>query len=131
MARLVLDCDGIDVLTHELIGDVITIGRTPSNDVVIDHPTVSWQHAALTKSPSGYRLKDLGSTNGTQIDGVSITDAELKDGAEIRFGYVTGVFRDATASTDQARGMQVSSEHDGPAQVRVSETQSILSPSAQ
>ena len=131
MARLVLDCDGIDVITHDLIGDVITIGRTPSNDVVIDHPTVSWQHAVLTKWPSGYRLKDLGSTNGTQIDGVSITDAELKDGAEIRFGYVTGVFRDATASTDQARGMQVSSEHDGPAQVRVSETQSILSPCAQ
>jgi pSer/pThr/pTyr-binding forkhead associated (FHA) protein len=131
MARLILDCDGIDVITHDLIGDVITIGRTPSNDVVIDHPTVSWQHAALTKSPSGYRLKDLGSTNGTQIDGVSITDAELKDGAEIRFGYVTGVFRDATASTDQARGMQVSSEHDGLAQVRVSETQSILSPCAQ
>jgi len=131
MARLILDCDGIDVITHDLIGDVITIGRTPSNDVVIDHPTVSWQHAALTKSPSGYRLKDLGSTNGTQIDGVSITDAELKDGAEIRFGYVTGVFRDATASTDQVRGMQVSSEHDGLAQVRVSETQSILSPCAQ
>jgi pSer/pThr/pTyr-binding forkhead associated (FHA) protein len=131
MARLVLDCDGIDVITHDLIGDVITVGLNPSSDVVIDHPTVSWQHAVLTKSPSGYRLKDLGSTNGTQIDGVSITDAELKDGAEIRFGYVTGVFRDATASTDQVRRLQVSSEQDRPAQVRVSETQSILSPSAQ
>ena len=131
MACLVLDFEGLDVLTHELIGDAVTIGRAPSNDIVIDHPTVSAQHARLTKSPSGYRIKDLESTNGTQIDGVSITDAELKDGAEIRFGYVTGVFRDATASTDQARGMQVSSEHDGPAQVRVSETQSILSPSAQ
>ena len=40
MARLVLDCDGIDVITHDLIGGVITIGRSPSNDVVIDHPTV-------------------------------------------------------------------------------------------
>ncbi len=30
MARLVLDCDGVDVITHELIGDVITIGRAPS-----------------------------------------------------------------------------------------------------
>ena len=85
----------------------------------------------LTKSPSGYRLKDLGSTNGTQIDGVSITDAELKDGAEIRFGYVTGVFRDATASIDEARKLQVPGEHDWPAQVRVSETQSILRPRAQ
>jgi hypothetical protein len=89
MARLVLDCDGVDVITHELIGDVIAIGRAPSNDVVIDDPTVSAQHASLTKLPSGYRLKDLGSSNGTQINGFSITEAGLKDGAEIRFGYVT------------------------------------------
>src|SRR6266567_3896809 len=130
MARLVLDCDGIDVITHDFIGNVITIGRTPSSDVVIDHPTVSGQHAVLTRSPSGYRLKDLGSTNGTQIDGVSITDAELKDGAEIRFGYVTGVFRDATASSDQARELQVPGEHDRPAQIRVSEKQSMLPPRA-
>jgi pSer/pThr/pTyr-binding forkhead associated (FHA) protein len=75
MARLVLDCDGVDVITHELIGDVIAIGRAPSNDVVIDDPTVSAQHASLTKLPSGYRLKDLGSSNGTQIHGFSITEA--------------------------------------------------------
>ena len=131
MARLILDCDGVDVITHELIGDLITIGRAPSNDVVIDDPTVSAQHASLTKLPSGYRLKDLGSSNGTQINGFSITEAGLKDGAEIRFGYVTGVFRDATASIDQARRLQVSSEHDRPAQVRVSETQSILRPCAE
>jgi pSer/pThr/pTyr-binding forkhead associated (FHA) protein len=131
MARLVVDCDGVDVITHELIGDVVTIGRAPSNDVVIDDPAVSAQHAALTKSASGYRLKDLGSTNGTQINGVSITDAELKDGAEIRFGYVTGVFRDATASIDQARELQLSGEHDSPAQIRVPETQLIFHPRAQ
>jgi pSer/pThr/pTyr-binding forkhead associated (FHA) protein len=130
IARLVLDCDGVDVITHELIGDVITIGRAPLNDVVIDDPTVSAQHASLTKSPSGYRLKDLGSTNGTQINGLCITDAELKDGAEIRFGYVTGFFRDATASIDQARDLQVPGEHDRPAQIRVSETQSIFHPRA-
>jgi len=80
MACLVLDIDGLDVLTHELIGDAVTIGRAPSNDIVIDHPTASAQHARLTKSPSGYRIKDLESTNGTQINGVSIS-------AEIRFGY--------------------------------------------
>ena len=130
MARLVLDCDGVDVITHELIGDLITIGRAPSNDVVIDDPTVSAQHASLTKSPSGYRLKDLGSSNGTQINGLSITEAGLKDGAEIRFGYVTGVFRDATATIDQVRKLQVPSEHDRSAQIRLSETQSILRPRA-
>jgi len=131
MARLILDCDGVDVITHELIGALITIGRAPSNDVVIDDPTVSAQHASLTKLPSGYRLKDLGSSNGTQINGLSITEAGLKDGAEIRFGYVTGVFRDATATMDQARKLQVPGEHDRPAQIRLSKTQSILRPRGQ
>jgi pSer/pThr/pTyr-binding forkhead associated (FHA) protein len=131
MNRLLLDCDGVEVITHDLIDDVIRIGRAPSNDIVIDHPTVSAQHALLTKSPGGYRLKDAGSTNGTQVNGVSITDAELKDGAEIRFGYVTGVFRDATARINQARQLQVSGEHDRSAQIRVPGTQSIFCPGAQ
>jgi pSer/pThr/pTyr-binding forkhead associated (FHA) protein len=112
---------------------LLRLGRAPSNDVVIDDPTVSAQHASLTKLPSGYRLKDLESSNGTQINGLSlsITEAGLKDGAEIRFGYVTVVFRDATASMDQARKLQVPSERDRPAQIRLSETQSILRPRGQ
>ena len=131
MTRLLLDCDGVDVITHDLIGDVIRIGRAPSNDIVIDDPTVSAQHALMMKSPSGCRLKDVGSTNGTQINGISITDAELKDGAESRFGHVTGVFRDATGRIDHARELQVSGKHDRPAQIRVLGTQSIFCPRAQ
>jgi pSer/pThr/pTyr-binding forkhead associated (FHA) protein len=131
MACLVLDFEGLDVLTHELIGDAVTIGRAPSNDIVIDHPTVSAQHARLTKSPSGYRIKDLESINGTQINGVSIADAQLKDRAEIRFGYITGFFRDAAASIDQVRKLQLPGEHDGPTQIRVPETQSTFLPHAQ
>src|SRR6266513_6356162 len=53
MARLVFDCDGVDIITQELIGDVVSIGRAPSNDIVIDDPTVSAQHSSLTKSPGG------------------------------------------------------------------------------
>jgi pSer/pThr/pTyr-binding forkhead associated (FHA) protein len=127
MAWLVLDCDGVDTITHELVGDVITIGRAPSNDIVIDHPTVSAQHASLTRSPSGYRLKDLGSTNGTQIDGVSITEADLTDGTEIRFGHVTGVFWKAIASL-QTREWQIHTQHDHPEEIRVPGTQSIFCP---
>ena len=131
MIRLLLDCDGVDVITHDLIGDLIRIGRAPSNDIVVDDPTVSAQHALMTRSPSGRRLKDVESTNGTQINGISITDSELKDGAEIRFGYVTGVFQDATARIDQARELQVSGKHDRSAQIRVPGTQSIFCPRAQ
>jgi len=77
---------------HELVGDVTMIGCAPSNHIVIANPVVSAQHAILLKVGDFYRLKDLHSTNGTQVNGVSITDAELKDGDEIRFGSVKAVF---------------------------------------
>jgi pSer/pThr/pTyr-binding forkhead associated (FHA) protein len=92
MAWLVLNCEGADPVAHELFGDIVMIGRAPSNHIVIDHPTVSAQHAILARVADSYRLNDLHSTNGTQINGVSITDAELKDGDKIRFGSVVAVF---------------------------------------
>jgi pSer/pThr/pTyr-binding forkhead associated (FHA) protein len=64
----------------------------PSNHIVIDHPAVSAQHAILARVADSYRLNDLHSTNGTQVNGVSITDTELKDGDKIRFGSVVAVF---------------------------------------
>jgi pSer/pThr/pTyr-binding forkhead associated (FHA) protein len=95
MALLVLNCDGVDLTTHKLVGDVITIGRAPLNHIVIDNPSVSAQHAMLARVGHSYRLKDLRSTNGTQVNGVPITDAELKDGDKIRFGPVVAVFAGA------------------------------------
>src|SRR6266542_5391230 len=92
MARLVLTCDGVDLVMHELVGDVITIGRASLNHIVIDNPAVSTQHAILARFDDSYRLKDLHSTNGTQVNGISITDAELKDGDKIQFGSVVAVF---------------------------------------
>ena len=92
MARLVLNCEGVDLVTHELVRDIIMIGRTPSNHIVIDHSTVSAQHALLLRVRESYWLKDLNSMNGTQINGVLVTDAELKDGDRIRFGSVIAVF---------------------------------------
>ena len=68
MARLVLTCDGVDLITYELVGDVITIGSAPLNHVVIDNPAVSAQHAILARVVDSYRLKDLNSTNGTQVN---------------------------------------------------------------
>src|SRR5438876_6617749 len=108
MARLLLTCDGVDLVTHELVGDVITIGSAPLNHIVIDNPAVSAQHAILARVADSYRLKDLHSTNGTQVNGVSITDAELKDGDKIRFGSVVAVFCEMLpmpAQTERERPM--------------------------
>ena len=92
MARLVVNREEADLVTHELTRDIVTIGSAPLNHIVIDDPAVSAQHAMLARIADSYRLKDLHSTNGTQVNGISIADAELKDGDKIQFGSVVAVF---------------------------------------
>jgi pSer/pThr/pTyr-binding forkhead associated (FHA) protein len=106
MARLVLNCEGVDLITHELIGDVVTIGSAPLNHVVIDNPAVSAQHAILARVADSYRLKDLNSTNGTQVNDISVTDAELKDGDKIQFGSVMAVFARDDRKTSSSCGFR-------------------------
>src|SRR6266536_1868857 len=91
MARLVLICDGDDLVTHKL-GNITTIGRAPLNQIVVDNPAVSAQHAIIARSDECYRLKDLHSTNGTKVNDVSITDVALQDGDKIQFGPIVAVF---------------------------------------
>jgi pSer/pThr/pTyr-binding forkhead associated (FHA) protein len=91
MASLMVN-NGTYALTHELVGDIVMIGRAPLNDIVIDNPVVSAQHAVLLKVGDSYWLKDLNSTNGTHINGLLFTDGELKDGDTIRFGSVMAIF---------------------------------------
>jgi hypothetical protein len=91
-ARLILNRDGVDLVAHELVADVITVGRASLNHVVIDDATVSAQHAMLMRVGHSCRLRDLRSTNGTQVNEVAITEAELKDGDKIRFGSAVAIF---------------------------------------
>jgi pSer/pThr/pTyr-binding forkhead associated (FHA) protein len=91
MARLVLICDEDDLVTYKL-GNITTIGRASLNHIVIDDQAVSGQHAIIARSADSFRLQDLHSTNGTQVNGVPITDVELKDGDKIRFGSVVAIF---------------------------------------
>jgi predicted component of type VI protein secretion system len=53
----------------ELTRDVATVGRDVTNEIVLGDPEVSRQHARLTRTPAGYVLEDLGSTNGTYVNG--------------------------------------------------------------
>ena len=82
--------------------DIVMIGRSPSNQIVIDHPTVSAHHAVLLRTGASYSLKDLNSTKGTQINGDFVTDAELNEGDTIRFGSVTAVFQKSIENGVQA-----------------------------
>jgi len=58
----------IDIIKNETI-----FGRDPSSDVYLNNPQISWHHAKLIQKGSRYILKDLGSTNGTYVNGNRIT----------------------------------------------------------
>ena len=103
---MILNLEGSDLLTHELRGDFAFIGRAPSNHIVVDHPAVSVQHALLLRVHDSYWLMDLNSTNGTQINGVVVTEAEVKDGDKVRFGSVVAVFVGLCCKRGSKRGLR-------------------------
>jgi pSer/pThr/pTyr-binding forkhead associated (FHA) protein len=82
---------------------VVNIGRAEYNDLVIPEQSVSAAHAKLQRREGIWVLSDLGSTNGTYVDGERvIEETPLGPGAAIRFGEVTTLFE----STDDTTGIQ-------------------------
>ncbi len=65
-----------------------TVGRLPDNDVVLDDDTVSGHHARMEPAGETWKLIDLGSSNGTEINGKEIKQAVLRGGERISFGEV-------------------------------------------
>lgn len=63
------------------------IGRAPSSDLVIDGARVSLQHACIRWTANGWELKDLGSLNGTQVNGSGVELRALERGDRISFGH--------------------------------------------
>ncbi len=71
----------------------VAIGSHPSNDVVLDDTTVSRRHATITRKPGRFELADLGSTNGTFVNGRRVRKPiALKRGDEIKFGSARFAF---------------------------------------
>lgn len=73
-----------------------TIGRDPDCDLVISDVSVSRWHAGLHRAADGWLLTDLGSTNGTRLNGWRVRDAvPVRCGDRVSFGVVTFVLRDS------------------------------------
>lgn len=66
--------------------DWMVIGRGRTADVVIAEPTISRAHAAIGFDDAGFFLQDLGSTNGTRVNGTREARIALGDGDELQLG---------------------------------------------
>jgi pSer/pThr/pTyr-binding forkhead associated (FHA) protein len=86
MAKLILTFKGEVLGEYPIDKDRITIGRKPHNDIWIDNLAVSGEHAAVVNIYNYHFIEDLGSTNGTQINGTDIKKQVLKHNDVIHIG---------------------------------------------
>jgi pSer/pThr/pTyr-binding forkhead associated (FHA) protein len=69
-----------------LTKDVTTAGRHPKSDLFLDDVTVSRRHAEFVREGGQFRLRDVGSLNGTYLNRERVEEAELHNGDEIQIG---------------------------------------------
>lgn len=91
MARLVFTLEDGTEIEAELDSDVITIGRHADSIVVLPSGSVSSHHATVKRRGDSFYVQDLGTTNGTKLNGVEVEEAKLEDGDQLAFGDVPAV----------------------------------------
>lgn len=88
----------------DLIDEKISVGRGNENRIPLLEASVSVRHAELIKKADGnYWVKDLGSSNGTQVNSDKVIGKVLKDGDRIKFGTVKAVFLQQDGDPDRLR----------------------------
>jgi pSer/pThr/pTyr-binding forkhead associated (FHA) protein len=93
MYKLLEMIDGNVIREHSLAGALFRIGRNPGNDLQPDDPSVSGNHAAISLISMDYLdgaqdivIEDLGSTNGTLVNGKRVKQQRLKHGDMLAMG---------------------------------------------
>ena len=101
MAKLQIFLPDSTQISHDLPEEKTTVGRLADNSLQIDDGSVSSRHAEIEAEGGTFHLHDIGSTNGTFVNGEQVTDAVLRHGDEIRFGTVEAVFHGQEETPDQ------------------------------
>jgi pSer/pThr/pTyr-binding forkhead associated (FHA) protein len=110
MAKLILSMDGLVLKEIPLAKDRTTIGRKPHNDIQIDNLAVSGEHAVIVTVLADSFLEDLGSTNGTFVNGKSVKKHFLQNNDVIELGkyklkYLSDAIPGATKAADFEKTM--------------------------
>jgi pSer/pThr/pTyr-binding forkhead associated (FHA) protein len=74
------------------------VGRHPDSDIFLDDVTVSRRHAEFVRENGGYRVRDVGSLNGTYLNRERIDDGPLANGDEVQIGKFKLVFLGASSA---------------------------------
>ncbi len=104
-----------------------SVGRARENDLFIAHASLSRQHARIDVDEGGVFVTDLGSRNGTLVDGLAVKSSRLKHGSSVQFGEVPFVFeaeraskeKAAAAYADELRELLASQAEDGKSAIRL------------
>ena len=103
MAKLILSLDGQLIKEFTLSKERTTIGRKPHNDIQIDNLAVSGEHAIIMTILNDSFLEDLGSTNGTLVNGQPVKKHFLQSSDTVEIGkYKLKYMNEAPASMNQA-----------------------------
>ncbi len=102
MAKLILSLDGQLIKEFALSKERTSIGRKPHNDIAIDNLAVSGEHAVIMTILNDSFLEDLGSTNGTLINGQAVKKHFLQNGDTVEIGkYKLKYVNEAPATMNQ------------------------------
>jgi pSer/pThr/pTyr-binding forkhead associated (FHA) protein len=80
--------------------DLSTVGRHPESDIFLDDITVSRRHVEFRRSEDAFRVHDVGSLNGTYLNGDRVDDAALQNGDEVRIGKFRLIFFASDSTKD-------------------------------
>ncbi len=103
MPRITLQTPDGQAFEAELTADLMTVGRTEDNDMEIPDGSVSSHHGQFTNEGGHWVFTDLGSTNGTKVNGERVERVELGHGATFEIGSVTATFYEEAAAAAPAR----------------------------
>lgn len=119
MAKIILSKDGKVVLEMTLRKERVTIGRRPHNDIVINDPAVSAEHAVIVALELDSFLEDLNSTNGTKVNGQPVKKHFLQNEDVIEFAQyrITYLEMEVAGSDDFPRDVTTCQPSQGPTTV--------------